>query len=194
MNIKKINTENAHAGLDGSAVDVTSSMLRAPDKNDYFLGFIGIALGIASILYALLHYADTDTGLKLTTEAWIFLVLGAIFFVVGLVLVIIAAVYLYTLKPFLNSAKFTKCNVKCLAEHKKVGSKNDWHYQSYYTIRIDYINDNGKKCTKVIKWILAYKYYKNLLRDFEIDPPLYTLNYACIVAYDDKGKVVLLYK
>lgn len=190
---KEIDMASVFRGLDGSLAEVSSSKLNAPDKNEYFLGFIGIALGIASIVYAVILFSDTEALFKPTTEAWIFLVLGLIFFVAGAICVLKAAVYFYTLKPFLRSAKLTKCNIKCLVEHRKAGSKNDWYYQSFYTLNIFYINDRGRQCKKVVKWLLAYKYYEKLRRDFEWDdPPFCSLYNKCIVAYNDKGKVILL--
>lgn len=132
MNIKKINIENAFEGLDGSTIEVEPSQINVPNKNEYFAGFAAVALGIVSILFGFFYYADFDIGIKLTSETWIFLVLGILVFVTGTILVLKAAVYRLTLKPFLKNAKFTKCNIKCLIDYKPIGESGDRDFRPYY--------------------------------------------------------------
>lgn len=194
MNIKKIKIFNPFNGLDGTCVYVEPKRYKIPNKNEYFLGFIGIGLGFASIFFAIFYYADLADGLVLTTESWIFLFLGVVFLVFGTIFVTIAAVYLLTLEQFLHTADFTKCNIKCYVENRKVGNKHDWYYQSYYTLIICYIDKKGHERTKILRWLLAYKYYEALRRDFVSDPPFESLENVCIAAYNGKGKVIVLYK
>lgn len=196
MDIERTKTDDAFSGLDGSTVHVDVSLCKVPTKNEYFVGIIPAAMGIASILYAILHYTSFETGIKLSTEAWIFLVLGVLTFAGGIIMTLKAIKYLISFKPFFASAKFTKCNIRCFVEfHEyKDSETRERHLRKLYVLKVSYINDEGQHCTKIIKWLLADKYYAILCLKFTWSPEFLSLDNECFIAYNSKGKAVLVCK
>ena len=188
-----ISAGHAHRDLDGSLISLdTIDKSKLPNQNGYFLGAPFGFIGLVLALYGGIHYKVGDE------EFYILLVLGAILFFVGFAFVIKAILYLLTWNSFLQSANLTKCNIFCYVKiqectHSPYQGENSKYYRSYYSLQVCYINDNGRKCEKKVKYLTAHNLQSKMQSLFIPEDDKYSLYGECIVAYNKSGKIRLIY-
>lgn len=193
MKKSALTEEQAYRGLDGSPISLnTIDKSKLPNQNGYFLGATFGVLGLLLGLYGGIHYKSSDE------EFYILLVLGSIMFVLGFAFVIKAAVYLLTWESFLQSANLTKCNIFCYVkiqecyDHPYRGKSSKYH-RAYYTLKVCYIDIDGKKQEKMVKYLTAHNLQSKMQSLFKAEGDKTSLYGECIVAYNNSGKIRLIF-
>ena len=194
MKNKPIPEEQAYRNLDGTQISLdTIDKSKLPNQNGYFLGATFGVLGLILGLYGGLHYKVSDE------EFYILLVLGSLMFFPGFAFVIKAAVYLLTWDSFLQSANSTKCNIFCYVRIQEchdnyafIGEKH-MYYRAYYTLKVCYIDIDGQKQEKTVKYLTAHNLQNKMQSLFKAEGDKNSLYDECIVAYDKKGKIRLIF-
>lgn len=193
MKNKPIPEEQAYRDLDGSSISLdTIDKSKLPNQNGYFLGATFGALGLVLGLYGGLYYKASDE------EFYILLVLGSLMFFPGFAFVIKAAVYLLTWDLFLQSANLTKCNIFCYVKIQEcsdsafIGQKHKY-YWAYYTLKICYIDIDGQKWIKTVEYLTAHNLQHKMQSFFIAEGDKNSLYGECIVAYNNKGKIRLIF-
>ncbi len=194
MKNKPIPEEQAYRNLDGTQISLdTIDKSKLPNQNGYFWGTAFGVLGLILGLYGGLHYKVSDE------EFYILLVLGSLMFFPGFAFVIKAAAYLLTWDSFLQSANLTKCNIFCYVRIQEchdnyafIGEKHMYH-RAYYTLKVCYIDIDGQKQEKTVKYLTAHNLQNKMQSLFKAEGDKNSLYGECIVAYDKKGKIRLIF-
>lgn len=190
MQNQVIPDEQAYKDLDGSLLNPdTIDKSTLSNKNRYFVVAIFGVLGLFLGLYGVISYNVNDE------EFYILLVLGILFFAIGFAFVIDAAVYLLSWKSFLRSSYLTRCNVFCFCKIQKCYHRpgNIPYYHSYYTLQVCYVDLDGNKHTKKVKYIIAHNLQHKMQSLFSSEGNRTALYSECIVAYNKKGKIRLIF-
>lgn len=193
MKNKPIPEEQAYKDLDGALISIdTIDKSKLPNQNGYFLGapfaFLGLILGI----YGGTQFNVNDAGF------YIYLVLGSLMFFPGVAFVIKATVYLLTWNKFLQSANLTTCNVFLYSQIYRSNSdpanrKFGRYYWATYTLKVYYIDIDGKKREKTVKYLTAHNLQYKMQSFFIAEGKETSLYGECIVAYNPKGKIRLIF-
>lgn len=193
MKNQPIPEEQAFRGLDGSLISLdTIDKSKLPNQNGYFLGATIGVFGLMLGLYGGIHYKPSDE------EFYILLALGSLMFVLGFTFVIKAAVYLLTWDSFLQSANLTICNIFCCVkiqecyDHPYRGNSSKYH-RAYYTLKVCYIDINGQKQEKIVKYLTAHNLQSIKQSLFKAEGDKNSLYGECIVAYNKSGKIRLIF-
>ena len=193
MKYQPIPDEQAYKDLDGALVNPnTINKNKLPNLNYYFTGAAFALLGLCLCIYSIIRYTVNDV------EFYILLVFGLLFLFPGIAFVIRAAVYLFSWKSFLQSSYLTKCNIfsyvkiqKCT--HAPDGRESSKFYRAYYTLKVCYIDNNGQKQMKQVKYLTARNLATKLAPYFFPEDDKYSLYGECIVAYNKSGKIRLIF-
>lgn len=193
MKYQPISEEQAYKELDGALISSdTINKSKLPNLNYYFIGAAFGALGLILGIYGVVRYTVNDE------EFYILLALGLLFFIPGIAFVIRAAVYLLSWNSFLQSAYLTKCNVFHYVEIQEVTDtpyrgEVSRYYFAFYTLKVFYIDYNGQKQMKTVKYLTARNLATKMSPYFVPEGDKYSLYGECIVAYNKSGKVRLIF-
>ncbi len=126
------------------------------------------------------------------------MVFGLLFFIPGIAFVIKAAVYLLSWDSFLKLAYLTKCNVFCYVEIQECTDtpyRGDVsrYYFAFYKLKVCYIDKNGQKQTKIVKYLTARNLRGKMQSFFFPEGDKYSLYGECIVAYNKSGSIRLIF-
>lgn len=193
MNNRPIPEEQAYRGLDGSLISLnTIDKRKLPNQNGYFLGATFGVLGLILGLYGGIQFNVNDAGF------YIYLVLGSLMFFPGFAFVIKATLYLLTWNKFLQSANLTTCNVFLYSKIYRTNSdpanrKFGRSYWAIYTLKVFYLDINGRKCEKTVKYLTAHNLQHKMQSFFIAEGKETCLYGECIVAYNKSGKIRLIF-
>jgi len=193
MKYQPIPDEQAYRDLDGALVSPdTINKSKLPNLNYYFIGAAFGVLGLGLALLGIIRYTVTDE------EFFILLSLGLIFFIPGIAFVIRAAVYLLSWNSFLQSSYLTKCNVFYYIKIQEVTDtpyrgEVSRYYLAYYALKVYYIDGNGQKKIKTVKYLTARNLATKMASCFVAEGDKYSLYGECIVAYNKSDKIRLIY-
>lgn len=193
MKYQPIPDEQAYKDLDGALVSPdTINKNKLPNLNYYFIGAAFALLGLCLSVYSIIRYTVSDE------EFYILLVFGLLFFIPGIAFVIRAAVYLLSWNSFLQSAYLTKCNVFYYVKIQEVTDtpyrgEVSRYYFAFYTLKVCYIDGNGHKQMKTVKYLTARNLATKMASYFVPEGDKYSLYGECIVAYNKSGKIRLIF-
>ena len=116
----------------------------------------------------------------------------------GVAFVIKATVYLLTWNKFLQSANLTTCNVFLYSQIYRSNSdpanrKFGRYYWSTCPLKVYYIDIDGKKREKTVKYLTAHNLQYKMQSFFIAEGKETSLYGECIVAYNPKGKIRLIF-
>lgn len=193
MKYQPIPDEQTYRDLDGAFVSPdTIDKSKLPNLNYYFIGAAFALLGLCLSVYSIIRYTVIDE------EFYILLVFGLLFFIPGIAFVIRATEYILSWNSFLQSSYLTKCNV---FYYVKIQEVTDTPYRgevsryffAYYTLKVCYIDGNGQKQMKTVKYLTARNLATKMASHFVPEGDKYSLYGECIVAYNKSDKIRLIY-